>query len=137
MAIFDDPQSLDILCRRWKVVKLSLFGSRLKGTSRPESDIDLLVEFEPGGVPGLMGISRLELDLSKLAGGAKIDLRPDDALRLRHMREAAEQALVFVDGRVREDLDCDTLPAFALARALEIIGEAATKAAPETRREFS
>ncbi len=75
MEIFKDPQRLDELCRRWKVKKLSLFGSRLKGTARPDSDIDLLVEFEPGGVPGLMGISQLEMDLSELAGGAKVDLR--------------------------------------------------------------
>jgi uncharacterized protein len=75
MAIFDDPVRLAALCKLWKVKKLSLFGSRLKGQARPDSDIDLLVEFEPGGEPGLIGISQLELELSDLAGGAKVDLR--------------------------------------------------------------
>jgi predicted nucleotidyltransferase len=86
MAIFEDPERLDALSRRWKVKKLSLFGSRLKGTQRPDSDIDLLVEFERDGVPGLMGISQLELDLSELAGGAKIDLRTAQDLS-RYFRE--------------------------------------------------
>jgi predicted nucleotidyltransferase len=57
------------------VTKLSLFGSRLKGQSRPDSDVDILVDFEPGGEPGLLGISQLELELSDLAGGLRVDLR--------------------------------------------------------------
>src|SRR3569833_84909 len=75
MAIFEDRERLAELCRRWHVKKLSLFGSRLKGLARPDSDIDLLVEFEEGEIPGLMGITQLEFDLSELAGGLKVDLR--------------------------------------------------------------
>ena len=74
-TIFDDPVRLDALCRRWRVKRLSLFGSRLKGQAGPDSDIDLLVEFEPGGEPGLMGLTQLEIELSELAGGDKVDLR--------------------------------------------------------------
>jgi predicted nucleotidyltransferase len=48
-AIFEDSTGLETLCRKWRVKRLSLFGSRLKGQARPDSDIDLLVEFEPGG----------------------------------------------------------------------------------------
>lgn len=44
---------LSDLCRRYRVAKLELFGSRAKGTARPESDIDLLVTFVPGFTPGL------------------------------------------------------------------------------------
>ena len=40
--------ALEALCRRHGVSRLSLFGSQLKGTARPDSDVDLLVEFEPG-----------------------------------------------------------------------------------------
>src|SRR3954467_11464866 len=43
------PEALETFCRRHEVRKLSLFGSVLKGTARPDSDIDLLVEFEPRG----------------------------------------------------------------------------------------
>jgi predicted nucleotidyltransferase len=86
MAIFEDSERLEALCRLWKVKKLSLFGSRLKGTARPESDIDLLVEFEPGATPGLIAISQLELDLSELTGGAKVDLRTAEDLS-RYFRD--------------------------------------------------
>jgi uncharacterized protein len=75
MAIFQDADRLATLCRQWRVKKLSLFGSRLKGQARPDSDIDLLIEFEPGAEPGLIGISQLELELSEIVGGAKVDLR--------------------------------------------------------------
>ena len=54
------PVTLDInyeqlsdLCRRYFVAKLELFGSRAKGTARPDSDVDLLVTFQPGHTPGL------------------------------------------------------------------------------------
>ena len=46
MAIFEDREKLADLCQRWHVKRLSLFGSRLKGLDRPDSDVDLLVEFE-------------------------------------------------------------------------------------------
>jgi predicted nucleotidyltransferase len=41
------------VCRRYHVARLELFGSRAKGTARPDSDVDLLVTFEPGQTPGL------------------------------------------------------------------------------------
>jgi len=86
MTIFEDQERLAALCRRWHVRKLSLFGSRLKGLARPDSDIDLLVEFEEGETPGLMGITQLEMDLSELAGGLKVDLRTAGDLS-RYFRE--------------------------------------------------
>jgi predicted nucleotidyltransferase len=86
MAIFEDVAALEALCRQWKVKKLSLFGSRLKGQARPDSDIDLLVEFEPGGKPGLIGLSQLELELSELVGGVKVDLRTAEDLS-RYFRD--------------------------------------------------
>lgn len=48
-----DPVALATLCRRYHVAKLELFGSRAKGTARPDSDVDLLVTFEPEQTPGL------------------------------------------------------------------------------------
>jgi uncharacterized protein with HEPN domain len=53
--------------------------------------------------------------------------KPTDTDRLRHMRDAACAALRFVRGRTRADLDTDEMLAFALVRALEIIGVAADK----------
>ena len=86
MAIFEDRERFAELCRRWRVKRLSLFGSRLKGPARPDSDIDLLVEFELDCEPGLMGMAQLEIDLSELAGGVKVDLRTAEDLS-RYFRE--------------------------------------------------
>ena len=74
-TLFPDADSLAILCRRYHIRRLSLFGSTLKGTNRPDSDVDLLVEFEPGATPGLLTMARIENELSSLLGGRKVDLR--------------------------------------------------------------
>lgn len=67
-----DAETLAGFCRQHHIRRLALFGSRLKGTARPDSDIDLLVEFEQGHIPGLLGISGLEIELSGLMG-CKVD----------------------------------------------------------------
>ena len=69
-----EPDTLADFCRRNHIRRLSLFGSQLKGTARPDSDIDLLVEFEPAHIPGLLGIAGMEIELSELVG-RKVDLR--------------------------------------------------------------
>jgi uncharacterized protein len=77
-----DPDTLDRFCRAHGIRKLSLFGSVLHGTARPDSDIDLLVEFEPDARPGLLDIAGMEIELSELLGGRKVDLRtPNDLSR--------------------------------------------------------
>lgn len=48
-----DRAQLSKLCRRFRVAKLELFGSRASGHARPDSDVDLLVTFEDGFTPGL------------------------------------------------------------------------------------
>jgi hypothetical protein len=70
-----DPEKLAALCRRHRIRKLSLFGSRLKGTARPDSDVDLLVEFEPDADISLFDMARIEIELSALLDGRKVDLR--------------------------------------------------------------
>lgn len=73
--------TLQNFCREHHVQRLSLFGSRLKGTHRADSDVDLLVEFEPGHTPSLFGLVRMEAQLSELLG-QKVDLRtPGDLSR--------------------------------------------------------
>src|SRR4051812_3528490 len=62
-------------CHRHHIRQLSLFGSTLKGSNKPESDVDLLVEFEPGHEPGLLAFAEMELELSDYLGGVKVDLR--------------------------------------------------------------
>lgn len=65
-------------CKRNYIRKLSLFGSALSGKLGPDSDIDLLVEFEEGHTPGLFTIVGMEMELAESLG-RKVDLRtPDD-----------------------------------------------------------
>lgn len=66
---------IEAFCRKHHIRKLSLFGSYLREDFGPESDVDFLVEFEPGHIPGLMGITRMEMELSDLLNGRKVDLR--------------------------------------------------------------
>lgn len=73
--LFPDREALASFCRRNGIRRLSLFGSRLRGTARPDSDVDLLVEFEPDRIPGLLEIAGMEIELSEMLGGKKVDLR--------------------------------------------------------------
>ncbi len=73
--LFTDPEALAALCRRHRIRRLALFGSHLEGTARQDSDVDLLVEFEAGAEPGLIGLAQIELELSELLGGRRVDLR--------------------------------------------------------------
>ena len=60
-------------CRRNKVRRLSLFGSVLRDDFGPDSDVDILVEFEPETRVGLIRLSGLELELGNIIG-RKVDL---------------------------------------------------------------
>lgn len=70
-----DATILARFCERHYIRCLSLFGSQLKRGARPDSDIDLLVEFELGRIPGLLALASMELELSELLGGQRVDLR--------------------------------------------------------------
>jgi predicted nucleotidyltransferase len=81
-------------CRRNHIRKLSLFGSVLREDFRPESDVDVLVEFEPGHVPGFFRLFDLEEELSGLFGGRKVDLRTPQDLSRYFRDEVVAQAEV-------------------------------------------
>ncbi len=96
--VFPDDTALTELCRRYQIRRLSLFGSRLKGTARPDSDTDLLVEFEPEAEPTLLTMVAIERELSALLGGRPVDLRTaqdlsryfrDDVVRTAEVQYAA------------------------------------------------
>lgn len=67
-----DPNRLAELCKRFHVRRLSVFGSVLAGRAGEGSDLDLLVEFEPGRVPGF-GFFELQAELAELFG-VRVDL---------------------------------------------------------------
>ena len=79
-TIFTSPAALTALCRRHHIRRLALFGSMLKSTARPDSDIDLLVEFDPGQAPGLLALAAIEAELSSLTAGRRVDLRTEHDL---------------------------------------------------------
>lgn len=60
-------------------------------------------------------------------------MRPDDVVRLRHMLDAAREAVEFAEGKRREDLDGDRKLVLALVKDIEIIGEAAYQTSEEAR----
>lgn len=72
-------------CRRHGIRKLSLYGSVLREDFRPESDVDVLVEFKPGHTVGF-GIIDMEEELSRLFGGHKVDIVQEKYLN-RRLRE--------------------------------------------------
>jgi len=67
-----DRQKIMDFCRRHHIRRLAFFGSVLRNDFGPESDVDVLVEFEPGHVPGLAFLS-MEEELSRILG-RKVDL---------------------------------------------------------------
>lgn len=89
-----DSERLAQACRRYGISRLALFGSRQKGTARPDSDVNLLVEFEPAARPGLMTLVEIEDELSPLFGGYKVDLRTADDLSRYFRDQVVAQAEV-------------------------------------------
>jgi predicted nucleotidyltransferase len=90
-----DSAELGRFCRRHRIRRLSLFGSRLHGTDRADSDVDLLVEFGEEAKPTLLDMAAMEMELSSLLGGKQVDLRtPEDLSRYFRdevLREARTQ----------------------------------------------
>ncbi len=80
-------------CRRNHIRKLSIFGSVLSDSFGPESDIDVLVEFEPGHVPGLAFI-RMQDELSEIFEGRKVDLVTAKFLNRRIQKSIQAEAVV-------------------------------------------
>ena len=85
--LFTDRAALETICRRHHIRRLALFGSMLRGTARPDSDVDLLVEFEPDATPGLLGMASIEAEISDLLSGRHVDLRTAEDLN-RYFRDA-------------------------------------------------
>ena len=69
-----DKEKIAEFCRKHYIRKLSFFGSVLRDDFCPDSDVDVLIEFEPGKVVGLLRMAGLELEISEMLG-FKVDLR--------------------------------------------------------------
>lgn len=75
-------KNLADFCQRYHIRKLSFFGSVLREDFKPDSDVDILVEFEPTHIPGLIRLAKIEQELSEILDGRVVDLHtPDDLSR--------------------------------------------------------
>jgi predicted nucleotidyltransferase len=81
-----DEKRITAFCRKHQISRLALFGSVLHGDFRSDSDVDVLVEFEPDSIPGLLGMAHIERELSDILG-RKVDLRTPEDLS-RYFRQA-------------------------------------------------
>jgi predicted nucleotidyltransferase len=79
-------------CERNHIRKLSLFGSVLTPRFRPESDVDVLVEFDPEHIPGLLTLAGMEIELSERLG-RKVDMRTAEDLS-RYFRDEVVSSAV-------------------------------------------
>ena len=86
-------EELSTFCRKNHITKLSLFGSALRDELRPNSDIDILVEFEENQIPGLITFCGMQNELSDIIG-KEVDLRTPQDLSRYFRDEVVETASV-------------------------------------------
>ena len=90
---------LAAFCEANGIRRLAIYGSALRDDFNPDSDIDLLVEFMEGRTPGLIGIAGMEIELSSLFGGRKIDLRTPEDLSRYFRQQVVDSAEVQYEQR--------------------------------------
>jgi hypothetical protein len=88
-----DTERIADFCRRNHIQRLAFFGSVLRDDFRPDSDVDVLVEFEPDHPIGFFGLARLEHELSEILG-RKVDLRTPAELSPYFRDEAVRSSVV-------------------------------------------
>ena len=94
-----DRDRIAEFCRRNHIRKLSLFGSVLRDDFRPDSDVDVLVEFDPAHTPGFFGLARMEREISQLLDGHKVDIRtPEDLSRYFRQDVLHSAEVQYVEG---------------------------------------
>ncbi len=86
-----DSDAIALFCQQWHIQRLAFFGSVLGDAFGPDSDIDVLVEFEPGQVIGLRFV-RIQDELSRLLGGRRVDLVTYKSLNSRLREQVLSEA---------------------------------------------
>jgi uncharacterized protein with HEPN domain len=157
MATVEFPMNeITAFCRRHQIRELALFGSVLRDDFTPESDIDLLVDFEPGAKIGFMTLSGMQIELSELLqrpvdlvprrdlkkvirdtvlSSAKVIMR-SEKLYLTDIVEAADAIQRFVADVEQDDFLHDELYQSAVLQKLTIIGEAAARLSNEFKSRY-
>ena len=86
-------EEIEEFCKKHYIRKLSLFGSALRDDFTPESDLDILVEFDPSHIPGLIRLAGMEIELTGLLG-RKVDMRTAQGLSRYFRDEVLNSAVV-------------------------------------------
>ena len=89
-----EPSKLAAFCEANGIRKLSLFGSQLHGSARPDSDIDLLVEFYPDRIPCFFEVARMQREISEMVDGREIDLKTPMGLSPLFRNQVMKEALL-------------------------------------------
>ena len=89
----EQQQRIDALCQRYRVQQLRMFGSAAIGAERPDSDVDLLVEFVAGQAPSAFAVVDLQDALSDVFDGRPVDLAFSTVLDNPYRRRAIEPQL--------------------------------------------
>ncbi len=98
-AHFDVPRDkIAEFCRRNHIRKLSTFGSILRGDFHPDSDVDILVEFEPEHIPGYIRLAGMEFELSEILEGRRVDINTPKCLSRYFRDEVLARARVQYEG---------------------------------------
>ncbi len=93
MKIDVSQDKIAAFCQRHHIRRLAFFGSVLRDDFKPESDVDVLVEFEPGHTPGLITLAGMEIELSELLG-RKADMRTPADLSSYFRQDVLDKAQV-------------------------------------------
>lgn len=87
-----DGEQIAAFCKKHHITKLAFFGSILTDRFGPDSDVDVLVEFDPAHIPGLIALSGMERELSQMLG-RKADMRTPNDLSRYFRDEVVQGAL--------------------------------------------
>ncbi|MGB6063372.1 MAG: nucleotidyltransferase domain-containing protein [Desulfomonilaceae bacterium] len=98
MRIEVPKKELEAFCRRRHISWMACFGSAVRDDFRQDSDVDFLVEFQPGRTPGLE-IVDIEEDLSALLGGRRVDIVNPKFLNHRLRERVLAEAEVLYEER--------------------------------------
>ena len=82
-------------CQRHRIRKLAVFGSVLRDDFRPDSDVDVLVEFEPGCRLGLFEVIRMQREFSAIIGREADFRTPEDLGRYMRRRVMSESEVLY------------------------------------------
>ena len=98
-AILIQKSKIADFCKRHHILRLAIYGSALRSDFRPESDVDVLVDFVPGHTPGFFKLFEMESELSDLFGGRKVEIRtPQDLSRYFRDKVIEDAEVQYVQG---------------------------------------